>query len=142
MTACVANSRKKYFLYPAETSLGWRVVRMVSLEQGLRKEADGCWRRVLDETTRNLIGFQLIAIRSERGDRDLPTMRSSAAISKSDMELNVARSRTAGMDEEHRLEREAAGRLPEDRVERVQCKVIVYPYVNGKRGDILRVWPK
>jgi hypothetical protein len=142
MAACIASSRKKYFLYPAETTLGWRVVRMVSLDQGLKKEAEGCWRRVLDPITLGLIGFQLVAAKAERVDRDVPSIHSAAAITAREMELNVSRSRTAGLNEEARDERVAAGFAPEDAAERVQCKVIVYPYVNGERGDILRVWPK
>lgn len=149
MSAIATMSTPRHVaLFPAETSLGWRVIKRVPLALGLRKEAQGKWRRVLDETTRSLIGFQIISTSVERGDRDVPSIHSSAAISRAEMEINAmsqvfadARSRTAGMSEDHRKEREAIGGLAEDRAERVQCKVIVYPYVNGKKGDILRVWP-
>lgn len=143
MSCCVKSKVPRHLaLYPAETVLGWRIIRRVSLDKGLEHEQRGVWRRVLDPVTLELIGFQMIAAKVERGDRDLPTTRSCAAIPAREMELNAQRSRTAGMSEDRRQERAAAGRRPEDAIERVQCKVMVYPHINGAPGDILRVWPK
>ena len=129
-------------LFGAERSAGVRVIRMVSLEEGLKAEARGAWRRKYDPMTRMLIGFELLGSAEQAGDRDLKSLHSSASISRREMELNVERSRTAGLTEERRLERAANHQLPEDQVERVQCKVLVYPVINGKSGDILRVWPR
>jgi hypothetical protein len=137
-----ATTNKDLHLYSAETVLGWRVVRRVSLAQGLKKEEAGVWRRVLEAGTGQLMGFQMVGSNAARVDRDIPTIHSSAAITAREMGLNVEHSRTMGMDEERRDERVAAGLAPEDAAERVQCKVMVYPYVNGRPGDIVRVWPR
>lgn len=144
--------RKTVKLYAAETTLGWRVVREVPLQQGLQKEAAGAWRRVLDPITRELDGFQLIAVKVERVDKDLSSIQSSSSISGpsrrdtpqklSEMEINAGqRSSTARLNEEEREERAAAGRAPEDRAERVQAKVAIYAHMGAAKGDILRVWP-
>jgi hypothetical protein len=141
---------KRVYLFPANTTLGWRVIRMVTMEQALKHEAKGKWRRVYDANTNALIGFQLIAAEASRVDRDLPSMPSSASITGpsrkdtpqkvSEMEINAdwVKSRTAGLPEDLRLEMH----LPEDRVERVQQKVAVWPHVGPNKGDILVAWPK
>jgi hypothetical protein len=131
----------KYLLYGANTTLGWRVVRTISFEEGERREAAGSLRRVNDSISGNHIGYQIVPTSERRGDRDLPSLSSTASISQREMEINAGEgghSRTAGMTEERRLEQ----RVPEDRIERVQAKVAVYAYVTGKSGSILEVWPK
>jgi len=52
---------RRVLLFPANTSQGWRVIRMVTTQQGETQEAKGKWRRVTDANTGNLIGFQLLA---------------------------------------------------------------------------------
>jgi hypothetical protein len=147
------SMRKTIKLYAAETTLGWRVVREVPLEQGLQKESAGAWRRVLDPITHELAGFQLISGKAERIDKDLSSIQSSSSISGpsrrdtpqklSEMEINAGqRSSTVWLNEEEREERAAAGRPPEDRAERVQAKVAVYAHLGAAKGDILRVWPR
>lgn len=133
---------RPYNLYGVEKVPGVRIIRKVSLAEGLKHEARGAWRRKYDPITGTLIGFELLSTAEQRGDRDLRSLPSSATISRREMELNVERSRTAGLNEERRLERAANHGLPEDQVERVQCKVKIYSYIKSKRGDILRVWPR
>lgn len=137
--------RKRYMLFPADTSRGWRVVRMVSLAQGLRKVDDGVWREERDPVSCELIGFRILGAAAAAGDREVKSLASSASITSREMQINagcMGRSQTAWLDEIARQERAAARRLPEDRVERVQAKVAVYAAIGSKRGDILRVWPK
>lgn len=141
MQLCMAGSRKTMYLFPAETTLGWRIIRMVSMKQGLEQERSGAWRRVLEGITGELIGFQLMAAKPERVDKDLPSLRSSASITSSEMVLNCGRSRTAGLCEDKRMERVAQGRMPEDQIERVQRKVMVFRNLGAAKKDILRVWP-
>jgi len=130
---------RKVYLFPSNTTLGWRVIRMVSMAEAEKREALGAYRRVYDGVSGDLVGFQLISPDASRVDRDLPSMHSSASISTSEMKLNAeAKSFTAGMPEDLRLER----RIPEDRVERVQRKVAVWPHVSSAKGGILAAWPK
>ena len=135
----VVTRIKKVCLFPANTTLGWRVIRMVTVEQGEMHEARANWRRVYDSITGELIGFQLIAPEASRYDKDLPSMPSSASISKSEMQINAeSTSLTAGLAEDMRLEL----KVPEDHTERVQAKVRVWPHVGAKKGDVLVAWPK
>lgn len=144
MSVCRADQRKRFLCYSANTTLGWRVVRMESFEKGERMVELGSWRRVHDAINGNHIGYQPLSAESQRGDRDLQSQASSSSISAGEMMINAftgfedGRSRTAHLCEKDR----AARHVPEDRVERVQCKVLVFPHVGPAKGDILRVWPK
>jgi hypothetical protein len=134
-------TRKRFYLYPSETSLGWRMIRMVSAVEGDSKVNAGEWRRVLDPISHLHIGYQLCAPEMSRGDYEMPSMFSPAAISAAEMQVNAGLhggSRTAHLSEDRRLER----RVVEDRVERTRAKVLVWPRVGPARGDILRVWPQ
>lgn len=136
-----AADRKRFLLFPSVVATGWRVVRRVSLERGLREEERGNWRRVLDQTGGNLIGFQMIEPEASRGDVEILSIRSMSAITFSDIMTNAGlrgASRTARMNDEQR----AMSRVPEDRVERIVAKVNVYPRISAAKGDILRVWPR
>jgi hypothetical protein len=143
-------TRKNVKLFPSyPEKKGWRVARLVSYEQAERKEDEGSWRRLNDPLTGALIGFEIIAVNDTAGDEDVRSMRSSASISSSEMEVNAGarffrgdRSRTVGSSEDRRAELAAMGRAPEDRAERVQAKVAVYAHVGAAKGDILRVWPR
>ena len=132
----------KMLLFGATTTLGWRVVRMVSFAEGEKRAGRGSVRRVYDEVTNEHIGYQLVSSHEQRGDRDLRSQPSTASISMREMQLNAERSRTVGLTEERRMERVALGLAPEDLVERVQCKVRVFPHIGAAKRDILRVWPR
>ena len=126
MPSCAA-SRKRFYLYGARTTLGWRVVRMVSQEKGYAMEARGVWRRVHESGSGQLIGFQLMSTELTRGDEDILSVHSAAAISRSEMGVvagtafHDGTSRTYRLDEPRRIERMLRGRPPEDRIERVQA---------------------
>lgn len=138
-------------LFRAQTTLGWSVARNISDADGRRGVASGSMREVFDEITHLCIGYQMLAVSEQRGDQDLPSVTSTASISRFEMEVNaglLGRSRTAGLTEAQRLERaaqrdERSGEYltPEDVVERVQAKVLIFPHIGAERGDILRVLP-
>lgn len=119
---------RNFLLFPARTVLGWRVIRRVSFREGETRVGVGEWRRVLDGTTHEHIGYQICTPEMSRGDYELPTIFSPASISVREMQVNAGlfgRSRTEGLSEDRRLAR----RNPEDRVERAHAKVVEF----GKR---------
>lgn len=131
-------------LYGAERAAGCRVIRSVSLAVAVRKVEKGVWRWATadGETVAQIVGSG-----ETRGDRDVPTMRSSASISASEMELIAAaqtfpgdRSRTYGLSEDRRQERVAAGLPPEDRAERVLAKEALWPKLQNVEPG-LRIVP-
>jgi hypothetical protein len=116
-------------LYPAETSLGWRVIRTTTATKAAEKLAAGEWREVYDEHG-NLLGCQVLA--SFKKDDDLPSQPSSTDISAWESKLNAGlsgRSRTAGLPEEKRISlfrktKDGLVRIaPEDAIERAVEKV-------------------
>jgi|HubBroStandDraft_6_1064221.scaffolds.fasta_scaffold1054529_1 hypothetical protein len=103
-------------------------------------EALGVWERAYDNYSGELMGYRLAP---RRDDTDKPTAGwTPAAISPNEMELNTERSATSGMPEFLRMKREKEGFPPEDHIERVQRKVLVWPLVGSAPRDILRAWPK
>src|SRR6185312_17459774 len=111
------------YLFHTDTALGWRRLHVVHPRQGEKKVARGLWRRVQDEAG-NHIGYQPLAVPATRGDLDIPSRPSSAAISLREMKINAeGYSVTARMPDHRRDERIVAGRDPEDLAERVQRKV-------------------
>lgn len=116
-------------LYPAETSLGWRVIRQVSRAEAAEKLGRGEWREVYDEHG-NFRGCQ--ALISFKKDEDLPSRRTAPSITVKECLLNAGlcgKSRTAGMTEEQRISRKSPfGRPlpPEDAIERAQAKVVEF----------------
>ena len=124
-------------------------MRKVPFAEGDQKVAEGLWREVYDELG-NHVGYQMGFAATV--SVVMPSRPSSTGIPRSEMELNAGsifaggRSRTCGMPESKRLtriHRETGKALPpEDRVERVQAKVRVWPDVEAQEKDILRVWPK
>ena len=130
------------YLYHVNTTLGWRILRRMRFAEGEKKVAQGTMRRVLDGMG-NHLGYQFVGPGESRGDVDMPSLHSSASISLQEMKINAeGRSATAGLPVHMRDERVAAGRTPEDRVERIQRKVQVFPLIGAAKGDILRVWPR
>lgn len=130
------------YLFHTDTALGWRIMHRITFRRGEAKVARGVMRRVIDEAG-NHIGYQPLAVTAVHGDRDIPSQHSAASISLQEMKVNAEGvSRTVGLPALQRDERVAAGRAPEDRVERVQRKVQVYPHIGAAKGDILRVWPR
>ncbi len=113
-------------LYPAETSLGWRVIGTTTAPIAAERLARGEWREVYDEHG-NFWGYQVLANFTK--DEDLPSGASSTSITVRECELNAGlggRSRTAGMTEEQRISRKnkfGKALPPEDAVERAQEKV-------------------
>jgi hypothetical protein len=123
-------------LYPAETTLGWRVIGNTTALAAAEKLARGEWREVYDEHG-NHLGYQILA--TFKTDQDLPSPSSSSSITESECELNAfakigwVRSFTIGMPEEKRItrgrHRNAMGEYtgpvlpPEDAVERILEKV-------------------
>jgi hypothetical protein len=140
------SSERSIAVYPADTSLGWRVIRMVSPNVALGKLALGVWREVFDEH-RNFVGCQVL--QTVKTDSELPSGASSTSITVNECELNAGlggKSRTAGMPEDKRLSRfrtTANGILPlppEDAIERAQAKVKEWTKPHGDRAT--RVYPK
>jgi hypothetical protein len=134
------SKQRAFKVFPAEG--GFSALTRASLEVGTQHELQGVWRREYDPTTGEHIGFRIVGEEARRVDSDLRSMRSTAAISANEMQLNVQRSRTYGLREEDRLARIKRGQMPEDRVERVKAKTSVYAVITHAKGDILRVWPK
>lgn len=134
-------------MYSSNYTLGWSVVGRTSFESGERQVQRGVWRRVNDAMG-NHIGYQPIATTEMRGDADLPSIRTAASITLTEMEANAGQafckgqSRTLGLPERLRDERAAAGRQPEDLLERTRRKIEVFARVGARKGDILRVWPR
>lgn len=114
----------------------------ISRERAEQLEALGVYQREYCTITGRQLGFRVIGHEARRVDADLKSMPSTVAISASEMNLNVERSRTYGMREEERLSRIKNGRDPEDKVERVKAKVRVYAIIGPGERDILRVWPR
>ena len=103
------------------------------------------WRREYDKTTGAMIGFRMVGAETNKVDSDLPHSFTSVAISKTEMEVNAAGTRsshTFRLTEPDRLARIKNGLPPEDAAERTIAKVRVYNQVGAARGDILRVWPR
>jgi hypothetical protein len=113
-------------VFPAETSLGWRVIRQASQDEAQKKLATGEWREVQDEAG-NFIGCQVLA--NFKKDEDLPSGASSTSISPRECLLNAAglrESRTANLPEERKISRKSRfGKAlpPEDAIERAVAKV-------------------
>jgi hypothetical protein len=145
--AALRKERKQAWpLFSADSETSCRIVRRVSMDEAEKFEAMGVWERRYDHFSGELMGFRLC---DRKDDSDLPSSGwTPAAISTSEMETNAASfafvgdwSRTAGLSEERRLEREKQGFPAEDHAERVQRKVLVFPHVGSAKKDILRVWP-
>lgn len=142
-------------LYPAETSLGWRVIGTTTRERGLEKLAGGEWREVFDEH-HNFWGYQILA--NFKKDEDLPSGASSSSITVSECCLNAGlggRSHTSGMPEEKRISRrseEGKALPPEDAIERAIEKIKQWPWPASRIDDgsgapifgdrAVRVYPK
>jgi hypothetical protein len=134
------NRKQGYPLFSSESEQTCRIVRRVSLDEAEKCVALGVWERRYDTYSGELMGFRLCALR--RDDSELDSAgHTPAAISFQEMQTNLEYSYTSGLPEFERLKREKNGQPAEDHVERVQCKVIVFPYVGAAKKDILRVWP-
>jgi len=113
-------------LFPAETSLGWRVIRQVSCSEASEKLATGEWREVYDEHEK-FLGCQVLA--NFKKDEDLPSGATSTSITVWECMLNAGlggKSHTAGLPEERKVSRKTRfGKAlpPEDAVERARAKV-------------------
>jgi hypothetical protein len=141
-------SNQQLFLYGVNISLGWRIVRTIHRLEGERGVSSGKFREVHEEVTGKLLGYQIIGTVEQRGDQDIPSLASSAAISPREMDANaglLGRSKTEGRSEDARIRRDphTSHLLPmEDFIERAAAKVRVFPRVGAARGDILLAWPK
>lgn len=116
-------------VYPPETTLGWRAIRMVSPTKAAEKLARGEWGEVRDEHG-SFIGCQILA--SCAKEKDLPSSPSASAITVRESELNAGlggASRTIGLPEEKRITRRnpfGHPLPPEDAIERAIEKVREY----------------
>ena len=127
-----SRSNRKFLLFSFDTTLGWSVIRQVSLLFGERKVDEGVWRRVNNEQGIH-IGYQLAAAEKYENDsRSSPTY-----ISASEMAMYAGRafsggkSRTVFMTEQQRSQRRGKFDkiLPvEDAVERITGKVESWPF--------------
>lgn len=127
-------------LFSGEAESTCRILRRVSLDEGEKMEVLGIWERRYDKYSGELMGFRMAA---RRDDRDVDSAgHSPAAISAREMQANVDYSHTSGLPEYERLKRQKNGFPAEDHVERVQCKVLVWPLLGPGKKDILRVWPR
>ena len=124
-------------LYPAETSLGWRIVRQVTAMEAAEKVALGHWSWVWYETG-ELAGAQMLA--SFKTDFDLPSNdRTAATITLVEVRMNageMGRSHTLGMPEYRRVSRHAKyddKRIlePEDKIERAIFKIKMWPLLRN-----------
>jgi hypothetical protein len=116
---------RNFLLFPARTTLGWRVIRRVSFCEGETRVRTGDWRRVLDSVSRDHVGYQVCAPEMSRGDYEIPSAFSPASITAREAQINaglMGESRTARLSEDKRAER----RVMEDRVERVRAKVVEF----------------
>lgn len=135
---------KRYPVFAAGS--GYAIVRRLAAAEAEMQERLQLLVRAYDPSSGALLGFRVASGLSE-GDCDLPSLRTTAGISRREMEMNAmaifidGRSRTRGLRELERLERARNGYAPEDEIERVQAKVRVYPLVGAARGDIKRAWP-
>jgi hypothetical protein len=137
-------------LYPADTTLGWRVIGLTTALRAAEKLARNEWREVYDEHGTHL-GYQVIA--NFKTDQDLSSNPSSCAVTVRESELYAGqcfrrgKSSTMGMPEDKRLSRPKGpnGRIPspEDAVERAVEKVKEWgrwriralPFVDIKRRE-------
>jgi hypothetical protein len=142
-------------VYPPDTSLGWRVIYMVSALKAAERLAAGVWREVYDEYG-SFWGCQVVANFGK--DEAILSGASSTSITVSELELNAGlrgKSRTVGLSEEQRIARiNGKGKPlpPEDAIERAQAKVKQWPYpasrIDDGRGEpkygdrAVRVYPK
>jgi hypothetical protein len=141
-------------VFSDETTLGWRVLRRISVAEYQRRKSRGEMRPVFDESG-NLIGCQPIKV----FDQHLTTRSTPAAIIPREVVLLAGtafrdgRSRTAGLTEQKRMERASrvhprTGKLlpPEDAIERVEEKVRLQTesanYHDGGRDRAPRVYPR
>jgi hypothetical protein len=130
-------ARKTLQLFASNNTLGYRVVRMISPEEGERRAATGAYKPIYHDLTNALLGYQLAKFETTRGDQEMQSQASTASISCAEMRTNAGlegKSHTAGLPEDLRLER----KVPEDHVERVQEKVRVYPFVRSK-AHVVRI---
>ena len=153
-----SNDQYRFYLYPPDTALGWRVIRKVTLAEGAEKVLRGEWREVHDEHGDHW-GYQVLV--SSKTDQDIPSGATSSSITVNECELNAGLGgewRTKGLPEDKRLSRfrrTEAGLLPvpaEDAIERAQAKVAQWPYPASRIDDgkgkpvwgdrAVRVYPK
>lgn len=122
-----AKTDGRRFLLHGRSSCGAsRVERMVTREEGERNVLLGKWHRKHDSYSGELIGYQVgLSVADERGDYELPSVVTTAAISAREMEVNAG----------------VAGDPSSERSQRTRAKVRVYVHLTAARGDILRVWP-
>jgi hypothetical protein len=140
-----AGSIRCIDVYPADVSLGWRIVRQVTPEFAYKKVLDGQWREAFDDCG-NFLGCQVIAAIGI--DRELSDEEESAStITAHENRLNAGldgRSRTIGMSEDRRITRRHpktwSALPPEDAIERAIAKVQQWPYpasrIDNGRGPI------
>jgi hypothetical protein len=136
------GERGEFYLFPADVTLGWRVIRMVSGAMGEEKLARGEWRDVYDEKG-NHIGYQLLD--TFHRDRSVfsSSYRCSVTITLTEVLMNAGlfgRSRTKGMPEQKRLARHAKDDdqkilPPEDAIERAIVKVKLWPFPASRIDD-------
>lgn len=133
-------------VYPAETALGWRVVRQIGFGDAAQKVTLGHARWIHYESG-DLAGIQMLA--SFALDYELPAgSPTPATITVMESRMNAGefgRSHTAGMTEPERLSRHAryddkAILEPEDKIERAIAKVRIWPLLrNREPGLAVRV---
>lgn len=137
------SSERCISVYPADTTLGWRVIKMVSAQLAMAKLALGVWREVHDEHG-SFQGCQVLA--TVKSDSELPSGASSTSITVNECELNAGlggKSRTAGLSEDKRISRfrtDGKALPPEDAIERAEAKVREWTELHGDRA--IRVYPK
>jgi hypothetical protein len=145
------KQRNREFKVYAEGSTAC-VIRHTSFQKGERLADLGVYVRVYDEDTGEHRGYQVASSLPASGPGSSLEEPSSAGIRAHEIRkfagLN-GRSRTAGMPEHKRLEREKqvdvrTGKhlLAEDELEQIIAKIRVWKQVGAKKKDILRAWPK
>jgi len=146
---------EKVYVYPADTSLGWRVVRYVSIAFGMLRVKRGEWR-IEPERNGHLGGFQILE--NGLGDFEVESKRGSTTINAHEVQLVAGlfgQSRTVGLSEDERISRRARdGRAlePDDDIEKACGKYHQWPAPasridNGKGKPVygdraVRVYPR
>lgn len=143
-----SNDVYRVNLFSANTALGWKVIRQVSVEFAIEKVALKKWREIwyesVDGGERELAGVQPLAPEPKKTLRQVLIERLVAVtITFAEVQRNAGlygRSHTIGMSEWQRLRRHARFDekkilAPEDATERAIEKVRLWPYPASVIGE-------
>jgi hypothetical protein len=134
------RSKNQLPVFPGDGS--FRELRRERRERAEQLVLRELLRPEFDTKSGALIGYRVLGVELRKVDTDLKSIRTRVLPGAAEMQLNLERSATEGLSERMRREREANGKDPEDRVERLHATLAVLPYIRDVKGDIRRLWPK